>query len=97
MRMVTRASMSDLGRSFIIRAVHLSDLEKLGMWELLQGLLATPSDDIKVQALWVIGTAMQNNPTAQRAVRFTFLQLSFLARVEALTLPAATQPNALLR
>jgi hsp70-interacting protein len=39
------------------------------MWEPLQGLLASPSDDIKVQALWVIGTAVQNNPAAQKAVR----------------------------
>lgn len=46
---------------------NANDLEKLGMWEPLQGLLATPSDDIKVQALWVIGTALQNNPAAQKA------------------------------
>ena len=39
------------------------------MWEPLQGLLSSPSDDIKVQALWVIGTAVQNNPAAQKAVR----------------------------
>jgi hsp70-interacting protein len=45
------------------------DLEKLGMWEPLQDLLASPSDDMKVQALWVIGTAVQNNPAAQKAVR----------------------------
>ncbi len=47
----------------------VSDLEKLGMWEPLQGLLGSPSDDVRVQALWVIGTAVQNNPSAQRAVR----------------------------
>jgi hsp70-interacting protein len=39
------------------------------MWAPLQDLLAAPSDDIKVQALWVIGTALQNNPAAQKAVR----------------------------
>jgi len=39
------------------------------MWEPLQGLLASPEDDVKVQALWVIGTAVQNNPAAQKAVR----------------------------
>ncbi|KAI9435807.1 nucleotide exchange factors-like protein [Lactarius indigo] len=47
---------------------NANDLEKLGMWEPLQGLLGSPSDDVKVQALWVIGTAVQNNPSAQRAV-----------------------------
>lgn len=46
---------------------NANDLEKLGMWEPLQGLLGSPPDDVKVQALWVIGTAMQNNPSAQRA------------------------------
>jgi hypothetical protein len=50
------------------------------MWEPLQGLLATSSDDIKVQALWVIGTALQNNPAAQKAVRFILPRLSFLSR-----------------
>jgi len=47
---------------------NANDLEKLGMWEPLQGLLASPSDDVKVQALWVIGTAVQNNPAAQKAL-----------------------------
>jgi len=37
------------------------------MWEPLQGLLSSPLDGVKVQALWVIGTALQNNPSAQRA------------------------------
>ncbi|KAH9980635.1 hypothetical protein BJV77DRAFT_1146287 [Russula vinacea] len=46
---------------------NANDLEKLGMWEPLQDLLASPSDDVKVQALWVIGTAVQNNPAAQKA------------------------------
>lgn len=39
------------------------------MWEPLQDLLASSSEDVKVQALWVIGTAVQNNPAAQKAVR----------------------------
>jgi hsp70-interacting protein len=38
------------------------------MWESLQDLLASSSEDMKVQALWVIGTAVQNNPAAQKAV-----------------------------
>ena len=47
------------------------DLEKLGMWEPLQDLLASSSDNMKVQVLWVIGTAVQNNPAAQKSVRST--------------------------
>ncbi|KAI0263178.1 armadillo-type protein [Gloeopeniophorella convolvens] len=46
---------------------NANDLEKLKMWEPLQKLLTSPSNDIKVQALWVIGTALQNNPAAQKA------------------------------
>ncbi|KAI9429419.1 nucleotide exchange factors-like protein [Lactarius psammicola] len=46
---------------------NANDLEKLGMWEPLQSLLGSPSDDVRIQALWVIGTAVQNNPSAQRA------------------------------
>ena len=36
------------------------------MWEPLQDLIASSSEDMKVQALWVIGTAVQNNPAAQK-------------------------------
>jgi hsp70-interacting protein len=39
------------------------------MWEPLQDLIASSSEDMKVQALWVIGTAVQNNPAAQKSVR----------------------------
>ncbi|KAF8498162.1 Fes1-domain-containing protein [Russula emetica] len=46
---------------------NANDLEKLGMWEPLQDLLASSSEDMKVQALWVLGTAVQNNPAAQKA------------------------------
>lgn len=46
------------------------DLEKLKMWDPLQSLLTSQnsSDDIKVQTLWIIGTAVQNNPAAQISV-----------------------------
>ena len=49
-----------------------TDLEKLKMWEPLQELLTSPltSDGIKMQTLWVIGTAVQNNPSAQNAVGY---------------------------
>jgi len=46
------------------------DLEKLKIWEPLHSLLAAESStpEIKTQTLWVIGTALQNNPSAQDAV-----------------------------
>ena len=48
-----------------------SDLDKLKMWGPLHSLLTSPnsSDEIKVQTLWIIGTAVQNNPSAQNSVR----------------------------
>ena len=47
------------------------DLVKLKMWDPLQSLLTSQnsSDEIKVQTLWIIGTAVQNNPSAQNSVR----------------------------
>ncbi|KAF9526437.1 nucleotide exchange factors-like protein [Crepidotus variabilis] len=63
---------------------NANDLQKLGLWEPLHGLLTEESSTagIKSQALWVIGTAVQNNPTAQDAY-FSLdplsLLLSFLA------------------
>lgn len=53
-----------------------SDLANLKMWEPLQNLLtsSSSSDGIKRQVLWIIGTAIQNNPAAQNAVsRPTFI------------------------
>jgi hypothetical protein len=48
----------------------LIDLEQLKLWQPLVSLLNSPesSTNIKVQLLWVIGTAIQNNPAAQDAV-----------------------------
>jgi len=39
------------------------------MWTPLQNLISsrTVSDEVKTQALWVIGTAVQNNPAAQNS------------------------------
>ena len=67
MRMVSESV--DEGFDGMTLLILSIDLEKLRMWEPLQGLLASPSDDVKTQALWVIGTAVQNNPAAQKAVR----------------------------
>ncbi|KAF7373632.1 Fes1 domain-containing protein [Mycena sanguinolenta] len=47
---------------------NANNLEKLQMWSPLQSLVTSePSNSIKMQALWVIGTALQNNPAAQDA------------------------------
>jgi hsp70-interacting protein len=53
----------------------LKDLKKLNMWEPLHSLLSSEMSPllVKVQALWVIGTALQNNPSAQDAVRLLTL------------------------
>jgi hypothetical protein len=55
------------------RSVRPIDLGKLNMWQPLHNLLVSPSssDTIKTQTLWVIGTAVQNNPSAQSTVRRT--------------------------
>ncbi|KAG6831635.1 hypothetical protein H0H92_008712 [Tricholoma furcatifolium] len=47
-----------------------TDLAKLKLWEPLHTLLTSSSStaaEIRMQALWVIGTAVQNNPSAQDA------------------------------
>ncbi|KAG1721961.1 armadillo-type protein [Suillus lakei] len=48
---------------------NANDLKKLGIWEPLHGLLLAPNttDALKMQTLWIIGTALQNNPAAQLA------------------------------
>jgi hsp70-interacting protein len=38
------------------------------MWEAIIKLLDSPEEDIQVNALWIMGTAVQNNPKAQEAV-----------------------------
>jgi len=48
---------------------NASDLERLKMWAPIHELLTSPNtpDALKTQALWVVGTAIQNNPSAQSA------------------------------
>jgi len=48
---------------------NANNVEKMKMWEPLHNLLKSPNptEGIKMQTLWVIGTAIQNNPAAQRA------------------------------
>ncbi|KAH8077104.1 nucleotide exchange factors-like protein [Cristinia sonorae] len=56
---------------------NANDLAKLKLWEPLQRLLTSPSssDAIKRQVLWIVGTAVQNNPSAQAS----YLNLSPLS------------------
>jgi len=44
---------------------NANNMVKLKMWEPLQHLLTSSSDTIQRQILWVIGTAIHNNPSAQ--------------------------------
>ncbi|CCM00701.1 uncharacterized protein FIBRA_02741 [Fibroporia radiculosa] len=46
---------------------NANNVDKMKMWEPLHGLLTSSSstDEIKMQVLWIIGTAVQNNPSAQ--------------------------------
>nr|GAT55207.1 predicted protein [Mycena chlorophos] len=47
---------------------NANNLEKLKLWTPLQTLITSaPSNALKMQALWVAGTAVQNNPSAQDA------------------------------
>ncbi|KAI8990373.1 nucleotide exchange factor Fes1-domain-containing protein [Trametes punicea] len=48
---------------------NANNIEKLKMWEPLHGLLTNPtsSEDIQRQVLWILGTAVQNNPAAQHS------------------------------
>jgi len=62
-----------------IRADLDVDLQKLQLWEPLQSLLTSDdsSPEIKTAVLWIIGTALQNNPAAQDDVRIFFNYLIF--------------------
>ncbi|KAJ7271099.1 armadillo-type protein [Mycena rebaudengoi] len=47
---------------------NANNIEKLKLWDPLQRLLINaPTPAIQMQVLWVIGTALQNNPAAQDA------------------------------
>lgn len=44
---------------------NANDLTKLNMWTPLLSLLSSQSDAIVLNTLWILGTAVQNNPKAQ--------------------------------
>ena len=55
------------------------DLHKLQLWEPLQSLLTSDnsSQELKTAVLWIIGTALQNNPAAQDDVRTRLFHFHF--------------------
>ncbi|KZV75820.1 Fes1-domain-containing protein [Peniophora sp. CONT] len=56
---------------------NASNLEQLGMWTPIHDLISSsPSDAIKTQAVWVAGTAVQNNPKAQHAYKYIYQYLA---------------------
>ncbi|KAK0444539.1 nucleotide exchange factor Fes1-domain-containing protein [Desarmillaria tabescens] len=66
---------------------NANNLEKLKMWAPLHSLLTSPdsTDVIVMQTLWVIGTALQNNPAAQE----TYLSSNPLPTLTAFLLSTA--------
>lgn len=59
----------DFPLSAALMLAPLADMTKLNMWTPLLSLLGSPSDPIVVNTLWILGTAVQNNPRAQSDVR----------------------------
>jgi hsp70-interacting protein len=48
---------------------NANNLTSLGLWMPLVQLLRSEDADLRRMAAWCIGTAVQNNPLAQKAVR----------------------------
>ncbi|KAG9125930.1 hsp70 nucleotide exchange factor fes1 [Ceratobasidium sp. 392] len=46
---------------------NANNLENLKMWEPLLGLMRSPVIGVQRHAIWIVGTAVQNNATAQEA------------------------------
>ena len=44
------------------------DMTSINMWAPIIKLASSKSDQIRTNALWILGTAIQNNPKAQSAV-----------------------------
>ncbi|TFY67417.1 hypothetical protein EVJ58_g1634 [Rhodofomes roseus] len=55
--------------TFVEQIDNANNIDKMKMWEPLHNLLKSPNstEGIKMQTLWIIGTAVQNNPSAQKA------------------------------
>lgn len=69
---------------------NANNITSMNMWEPLLRLLESPVEDIRMNSLWILGTAVQNNPSAQSA----FLSYSPIPRLLALLKPASSEPSA---
>ncbi|KAJ7070086.1 nucleotide exchange factor Fes1-domain-containing protein [Mycena amicta] len=64
----TRIAALDHLEMLIEQIDNANNIEKLKLWTPLQTLITSaPTNALKMQALWVAGTALQNNPAAQDA------------------------------
>ncbi|GBE86961.1 Hsp70 nucleotide exchange factor FES1 [Sparassis crispa] len=70
---------------------NANNIEKMKMWDPLHGLLIASSspESVKMQTLWVIGTAVQNNPSAQ----ISYLVLSPMPTLLAFLSPEVKSPQ----
>ena len=56
---------------------NANDLENMKLWTPIYDFLIDPAENMRLQAAWVLGTAVQNNPRSQEA----FLKLDPLPRI----------------
>ncbi|KAJ3871471.1 Le.MFB2 [Lentinula edodes] len=83
-----RVSALDNLEMLIEQIDNANNLSNLKMWDPLHALLTSSPDSVATQALWVIGTALQNNPSAQDA----YLKLNPLPTLTSFLSPPPT-PN----
>ncbi|KAJ3902769.1 Le.MFB2 [Lentinula edodes] len=84
-----RVSALDNLEMLIEQIDNANNLSNLKMWEPLHALLTSSPDSVTVQALWVIGTALQNNPSAQDA----YLKLNPLPTLTSFLSPPPPPPT----
>ncbi|KAF7327782.1 Fes1 domain-containing protein [Mycena kentingensis (nom. inval.)] len=85
----TRIDALDHLEMLIEQIDNANNLEKLKLWTPLQTLItSTPSNALKTQALWVAGTALQNNPAAQDA----YLEHDPLPALTSFLVPSPSAP-----
>ncbi|KAK9898116.1 ARM repeat-containing protein [Cystobasidium minutum MCA 4210] len=46
---------------------NANDLKNMNLWQPITDFLEDPEEDMRLQACWVLGTAIQNNPKSQQA------------------------------
>jgi hypothetical protein len=60
-----------------------ADMQNMGLWQPIVKHLTDADDEVVKRACWVCGTAVQNNPKSQKAVRlFPFLPSSRSSRAD---------------